>query len=54
MKSLYQLIAEKKDYKVFELGMKGIFTLPDINLNDEQEKENTIEVPYYYFLLQDQ
>ena len=44
--------AEKKDFKVFELELvyAGIFTLPDINLNEEQEKRKIlIEAPQLLF-----
>ena len=44
--------AEKKDFKVFELELvyAGIFTLPNINLNDEQEKRKIlIEAPQLLF-----
>ena len=46
--------AEKKDFKVFELESvyAGIFTLPNINLNDEQEKRKIlIEAPQLLFPL---
>ena len=44
--------AEKKDFKVFELELvySGIFTLPDINLNEEEEKRKIlIEAPQLLF-----
>ena len=44
--------AEKKDFKVFELELvySGIFTLPDMNLNEEQEKRKIlIEAPQLLF-----
>ena len=44
--------AEKKDFKVFELELVygGVFTLPDINLNDEEEKRKIlIEAPQLLF-----
>ena len=44
--------AEKKDFKVFELELvyAGIFILPDIDLNDEQEKRKIlIEAPQLLF-----
>ncbi len=45
-------IAEKKNFKVFELELvyAGIFTLPEINLNNEQEKRKIlIEAPQLLF-----
>ena len=44
--------AEKKDFKVFELELvyAGIFVLPDINLNEEEEKRKIlIEAPQLLF-----
>ena len=44
--------AEKKDFKVFELELvyAGIFSLPDTNLNEEQEKRKIlIEAPHLLF-----
>ena len=44
--------AEKKNFKVFELELvyAGVFTLPEINLNDEEEKRKIlIEAPHLLF-----
>lgn len=44
--------AEKKNFKIFELELvyAGVFTLPDISLNDEEEKRKIlIEAPQLLF-----
>ena len=44
--------AEKKNFKIFELELvyAGVFTLPDISLNDEEEKRKIlVEAPQLLF-----